>query len=275
MKSRSLLSPGGMKGETGEDEVEATLGIVQLISELELDQTKLNLDNHLPDRVEVELRHNGEILPQPSPANLTTSAPIGFNQVQQCSLQDIGCAEASRRKLRVHLLRAEHLPQMDGLLRGGKADPYVTLDIADQKPQVSEIRKNTLNPTWNEIFNFDCIGVCDDNCEMVLTVKDYDFMAQAEVIGQVRLKLSEMLRAPSSAVRRHILDKNGLHLFGKDGQKSMLTLSWNLHEHDEKPRAEGLVDVTLLSALHVPKMVWMQSIFCVAQCIVALILLFS
>lgn len=54
--------------------------------------------------------------------------------------------------IRVHLLEAEQLAQMDHFLGiRGKSDPYAKVSIGLQHFRSQTIYKN-LNPTWNEVF---------------------------------------------------------------------------------------------------------------------------
>lgn len=54
--------------------------------------------------------------------------------------------------IRVHLLEAENLAQMDHFLGiQGKSDPYAKVSIGLQHFRSKTIYKN-LNPTWNEVF---------------------------------------------------------------------------------------------------------------------------
>ena len=40
----------------------------------------------------------------------------------------------------------------------------------------------------------------DESCNMTLTILDYDYGTQPEFIGEVRLKLAEMLKKPGTVV---------------------------------------------------------------------------
>lgn len=54
--------------------------------------------------------------------------------------------------IRVHLLEAEKLAQMDHFLGiRGKSDPYAKVSIGLQHFRSKTVYKN-LNPTWNEMF---------------------------------------------------------------------------------------------------------------------------
>lgn len=67
--------------------------------------------------------------------------------------------------IRVHLLEAQKLAQMDHFLGiRGKSDPYAKVSIGLQHFRSKTIYKN-LNPTWNEVFEvrvslatIDCSG---------------------------------------------------------------------------------------------------------------------
>lgn len=65
---------------------------------------------------------------------------------------DDPCAGRFQGVIRVHLLEAEKLAQMDHFLGiRGKSDPYAKVSIGLQHFRSKTVYKN-LNPTWNEVF---------------------------------------------------------------------------------------------------------------------------
>lgn len=56
--------------------------------------------------------------------------------------------------LRIHLLEARNLVAKDNMMGGmvkGKSDPYVNITIGSVTFK-SHVIKETLNPTWNEMY---------------------------------------------------------------------------------------------------------------------------
>ncbi|KAM9226016.1 synaptotagmin-5 [Dugong dugon] len=89
-------------------------------------------------------------------------------------------------KLTVIVLEAKNLKKMDV---GGLSDPYVKVHLLQGGKKVRKkkttIKKNTLNPYYNEAFSFE---VPCDQVQMVqveLTVLDYDKLGKNEAIGRV------------------------------------------------------------------------------------------
>ena len=70
--------------------------------------------------------------------------------------------------LHVHLLRAVNLAAKD---RNGLSDPYVKLELGGQKKQ-SKVISKSLNPEWNEHFEF--TGVKRDLLEQALQLQAFD-----------------------------------------------------------------------------------------------------
>lgn len=63
--------------------------------------------------------------------------------------------------LRIHLLEAQNLVAKDNLMGGmvkGKSDPYVKINIGGVAFK-SQVIKENLNPTWNEMYEVRCLRV--------------------------------------------------------------------------------------------------------------------
>ncbi|XP_076989663.1 synaptotagmin-5 [Tamandua tetradactyla] len=89
-------------------------------------------------------------------------------------------------KLTVIVLEAKNLKKMDV---GGLSDPYVKVHLLQGGRKVRKkkttIKKNTLNPYYNESFSFEV--PCDQvqKVQVELTVLDYDKLGKNEAIGRV------------------------------------------------------------------------------------------
>ncbi|KAL4690473.1 hypothetical protein H8957_003883 [Semnopithecus entellus] len=89
-------------------------------------------------------------------------------------------------KLTVIVLEAKNLKKMDV---GGLSDPYVKVHLLQGGKKVRKkkttIKKNTLNPYYNEAFSFEV--PCDQvqKVQVELTVLDYDKLGKNEAIGRV------------------------------------------------------------------------------------------
>uniref|UniRef100_A0A3B5MUJ7 Synaptotagmin n=1 Tax=Xiphophorus couchianus TaxID=32473 RepID=A0A3B5MUJ7_9TELE len=87
-------------------------------------------------------------------------------------------------KLTVVVLEAKNLKKMDV---GGLSDPYVKIHLMQNgkrlKKKKTTIKKNTLNPYYNESFSFE---VPSEQLE-VLTVLDYDKIGKNDAIGKLLL----------------------------------------------------------------------------------------
>lgn len=91
-------------------------------------------------------------------------------------------------KLTVVILEAKNLKPMDP---GGSSDPYVkvqlTLDKKKWKKKKTSVKKNTLNPYFNESFYFDVSFNQIKRVNLVIAVWDYDKMTKNDAIGKIFL----------------------------------------------------------------------------------------
>jgi Ca2+-dependent lipid-binding protein len=87
----------------------------------------------------------------------------------------------------VHVLSASGLAKKD---LSGKSDPYVILKCGQAKEQKSKVVRKTLKPVWdNAHFQFSAVKASD---ELVVTMLDKDKGSKDDVMGEVRVLVSEM-----------------------------------------------------------------------------------
>lgn len=101
-------------------------------------------------------------------------------------------------KLVVVILEARKLKKMDN---DGYSDPYVKVQLALNKKKwkrkKSHVKKNTLNPYFNEEFTFDVTLEQIQNVDLIISVWDHDKVNKNEQIGKVFLGC----RASGNALR--------------------------------------------------------------------------
>ncbi|KAL1257099.1 hypothetical protein QQF64_012644 [Cirrhinus molitorella] len=94
-------------------------------------------------------------------------------------------------KLTVVVLEAKNLKKMDV---GGLSDPYVKIHLMQngkrQKKKKTTIKKNTLNPYYNESFSFEVPSEQIQKVQVVVTVLDYDKIGKNDAIGKVFIGLN-------------------------------------------------------------------------------------
>ncbi|XP_068082352.1 synaptotagmin-5 [Anabrus simplex] len=96
-----------------------------------------------------------------------------------------------RSDLQVHLIEAHDLAGSD---QGGFSDPYVRLSLVpaiDTRKRQTSIHRNNPNPFFDEHFKF---PVSHDDLQdkaLVLQVFDYDRFSRNDVVGEVRMCMSE------------------------------------------------------------------------------------
>ncbi|KAJ8340082.1 hypothetical protein SKAU_G00347150 [Synaphobranchus kaupii] len=91
-------------------------------------------------------------------------------------------------KLTVVILEAKNLKKMD---IGGSSDPYVKvqliLDKKKWKKRKTAVKKKTLNPYFNESFNFEVSFDQIQRVQVVISVWDHDKMSRNDAIGKISL----------------------------------------------------------------------------------------
>lgn len=88
----------------------------------------------------------------------------------------------------MRVMEARGLPAMD---LNGLSDPYVRLQLGKQRAKTKVVKKS-LNPSWDEEFNF---RVGDLREELIVSVLDEDKYFSDDFIGQVKLPLAKVLDA--------------------------------------------------------------------------------
>ncbi|XP_007431740.1 synaptotagmin-2 [Python bivittatus] len=116
-------------------------------------------------------------------------SPAG--KIQQEHLGDI-CFSLryvpSTSKLTVVILEAKKLKHMDA---SGLSDPYVKVQLIlnkkKWKKKKTRVKKNTLNPYFNEAFVFEVPFSLIQNVDLVISVWDHDKVTKDEQIGKLYL----------------------------------------------------------------------------------------
>jgi len=94
----------------------------------------------------------------------------------------------SRQQLKVWVTAGRNLPSKD---LNGLSDPYAIIKIKEQVYKTNIIRY-TLNPTWNELFVFDLLGLDLTYTDIKIKLKDYDRIGGHDPMGFVRIPLNEV-----------------------------------------------------------------------------------
>ncbi|KAI4558291.1 hypothetical protein MJT46_012933 [Ovis ammon polii x Ovis aries] len=98
------------------------------------------------------------------------------------------CYLPTAGRLTVTIIKASNLKAMD---LTGFSDPYVKASLISEgrrlKKRKTSIKKNTLNPTYNEALVFDVAPESVENVGLSIAVVDYDCIGHNEVIGVCRV----------------------------------------------------------------------------------------
>lgn len=97
----------------------------------------------------------------------------------------------SDNKLTVGILQAADLLSMDS---GGTSDPYVRVFILPDKKKKydTKVHKKTLNPVFNETFNFKIAFTEMGGKTLVMSVYDFDRFSKHDVIGEVKIPMNTL-----------------------------------------------------------------------------------
>mmetsp|Transcript_21616 Transcript_21616/g.60099 ORF Transcript_21616/g.60099 Transcript_21616/m.60099 type:complete len:133 (+) Transcript_21616:160-558(+) len=120
--------------------------------------------------------------------------------------------------LKVRLVKATNLADKDYF---GKSDPYVRLDLkqdnylldVDYGYQRSSIKKNNLNPVWNEDYSFNIPTL--KNMVLKLRVMDSDFGTRDDQCGWCKIRLDKEGITSSPKNIEKIVDRKLIRANGK------------------------------------------------------------
>lgn len=110
--------------------------------------------------------------------------------------------------IEVHILKCRNL--MSANRFGGKSDPFVVVKWNDVVWGETAVRKDTLDPTWNDerfVVNINSAAFLVP--ELVLEVWDKNFFTQGEFLGEIRLSGVEFLHPVVGIQEMELLNKPG------------------------------------------------------------------
>ena len=118
---------------------------------------------------------------------------IGYQHVSALSNSGVAAREG---RMVVHL-RGENLVKSDVIT--GSSDPFVVFRCGSEK-QKAAVKYRTLNPTWNQTFEFPVNPVQRVSGRMLLECRDHDLLRADDFWGTRR---SSCARFPTTAPRRN------------------------------------------------------------------------
>ena len=91
------------------------------------------------------------------------------------------------------------------MISKGTSDPVVTFELGSVKAETT-VKKKTLNPTWKEAFAKPCSVDEAGDCQLKVTVGDWDAVTSRDFMGSCVIDLKDCVEAPNkAAVRRWCL----------------------------------------------------------------------
>ncbi|CEF66307.1 C2 domain and Synaptotagmin domain-containing protein [Strongyloides ratti] len=152
----------------------------------------------------------------------------------------------STNKLAVTIVECRNLPAMD---RNGSSDPYVKLSILPEKKQKFEtkIKRNNLNPFFDETFLFNIPFNELYNMTLQLSVYDFDRISKDDRLGQLLIPL-EGVDFGTTTDKWACLEKPESDSDSKDGRLGDICFSIRYRP------TTGILTVTIMEARNLKKM---------------------
>eukprot|EP01133_Synstelium_polycarpum_P017539 gene17539-20929_t len=101
--------------------------------------------------------------------------------------------------LKVRIVEGRDLPIMDR--SSALADAYVEIRCGANDPQKTDIKRKTLNPSWNQDFRFDFPNEADlQDKPLDIRVWDYDLVSKNDMIGTVLVDLNCLLASEGASL---------------------------------------------------------------------------
>ncbi|CAL8078707.1 unnamed protein product [Orchesella dallaii] len=134
---------------------------------------------------------------QPDMEELTENAEEQPEEEEKVSVQKLGKLQYrleydfNANNLQVTVIQAEDLPALD---MGGTSDPYVKVYLLPDKKKKFEtkVHRKTLNPIFNETFNFK-LPYSDLMAKtLVFAIFDFDRFSKHDQIGEVKIPLCQL-----------------------------------------------------------------------------------
>ena len=105
-------------------------------------------------------------------------------------------------ELRVAAIQARRLAVKDKSMMGkGSSDPVVTFELGSVKAETT-VKKKTLNPTWKEAFAKPCSVDEAGDCQLKVTVGDWDAVTSRDFMGSCVIDLKGCVEAPNQPACR-------------------------------------------------------------------------
>jgi hypothetical protein len=159
----------------------------------------------------------------------------------------------------------------------GSVDPYAIISFQECEYRTKTI-KGSYTPEWNEAFHWD-IRSAEKGCrtDFVVQINDWDAGSKDDEVGKFTipaLRMSQIVQARLGweGVETFKLYQDGRGVVGHDKELSEVTVKMSVVEIprafgtlDIDPEAHGgrIVNVTLISANHLPKVLMMYSCVCI------------
>ena len=140
--------------------------------------------------------------------------------------------------IRMNIIEAKELLKMDSVLKGGAADPYITLEVGAQKFRTKTC-KNTLKPVWKEVY--EAYVDNDEGQEIAMEMFDEEKTCKDSKMGTLEVDIT--------SVAQHGSRDLWLPLDGVKSGMVHLNLTWcklSSKAADLKPAGQSLSTALLM-----------------------------
>ena len=133
--------------------------------------------------------------------------------------------------LQITVVSAENLPTMDVF---GSCDAYCLVEFCGKNRSTS-VKKNTLTPTWNEVFAF---NVTKKSTELNLKLLDWEMILGSDLVGTHTVSSEQIAElctsnsARAKAFTGKIVDAEGIIVVGDNGEETEIKFTLQLLSSD-------------------------------------------
>ncbi|CAG2195234.1 MYOF [Mytilus edulis] len=108
--------------------------------------------------------------------------------------------------LQVIVVVATNVPNVE---KFGESDPYTTVEFKGEKKK-TEVQKSSLNPNWEETFDFDLKGqTLGGSDELLVEIKDWERVGRNRLLAKCKVPLRNLLKGGAQSENMNLTMQDG------------------------------------------------------------------